>query len=77
MKRTLFAVIVAATCHNVTANEPSAECLTAYSEIKHRLETEQITLSEAQELWLEHKKSHGITSKTEVITESSEGKERA
>ena len=77
MKRTLFAVIVMATCHYVTANEPSAECLTAYNEIKHRLYTEQITMSEAQELWIEHKKSHGITSKTEIVTESSEGKEGA
>ena len=77
MKHTLSAVIVMAICHYVTANEPSAECLTAYNEIKHRLDTEQITMSEAQELWIEHKKSHGITSKTEIITESSEGKEGA
>lgn len=77
MKRTLFAVIVMATFQNVNANDPSAECLTVYNEIKHRLTTEQITVSEAQQLWLEHKKSHGITSKAEIITEGSEGKERA
>ena len=77
MKRTLFAVIVMATFHNVNANDPSAECLTAYNEIKQLLTTEQITLSEAQKLWLEHKKSHGITSKAEIITESGKGKERA
>ena len=77
MKHTLFATFVVAICHNVTANELSAECLTAYNEIKHRLTTEQITLSEAQKLWLEHKKSHGITSKAEIITKSGKGKERA
>lgn len=77
MKNILTAMSVVAMCHFVTANELSAECLTAYNEIKQKLITEQITLTEAQKLWLEHKKKHGITSKAEIITKSSQGKESA
>jgi hypothetical protein len=68
MKHILTVAIAVATCHFVIAKDLSNESLTIYNSIKKRLDKKQITITEAQTLWLKHKKSYGITSKAKTFS---------
>ena len=55
MKRILTAAIAVVTCHSVTAKDLSAENLKAYTEIRKKLDANEITITEAQILWRKYK----------------------
>ena len=67
MKHILTATIAVAMSHYVTAKDLSADAKSVYNEIRGKLDRKEITITQAQILWLKHKNKNG---KTKIISES-------